>query len=358
MTDSWGLVLLVIIFALAFDYINGFHDTANAIATVVSTRVLSPRAAILMAAVLNFVGAIFSTGVAKTISSGLIETSAVTQTVILAGLMGAIAWNLLTWYYGIPSSSSHALIGGVCGAVLTASGGNSLIWYQAAKEGGWPGGLLYKVILPIFISPIGAFIVGFVVMTIIYLLFSKAHPGTVGPMFRSLQIMSSALMAAMHGSNDAQKSMGIITMALTAYRVQEYRAKFGSRPLSEELAKPEVETWVMLACAIAMALGTSAGGWRIIKTMGHKIIKLEPVQGFAAETAASIIILMADLFHAPISTTQTISGSIFGVGAAKRFSAVRWQVAEQMVVAWILTLPAAGIVAAICYYLLSLAGFR
>ncbi len=354
------LMVLVIIFALAFDYINGFHDTANAIATVVSTRVLSPRNAIAMAAVLNFLGAIVSTGVAKTISSGLIQTNAVTQTVILAGLVGAIAWNLFTWYYGIPSSSSHALIGGVCGAVLAHAGGSALIWYQAPKPGDWqPGGLLYKVIIPIFVSPAGAFLVGFVVMTIIYILFAKAHPGTVGQWFRGLQIASSACMAAMHGSNDAQKSMGIITMALTAYEVQKHRLQHGAAAaLPSHLEKPEVETWVMLACAIAMALGTSAGGWRIIKTMGHKIIKLEPVQGFAAEMAASIIILLADLFKAPISTTHTISGSIFGVGAAKRLSAVRWQVAEQMIVAWILTLPASGIVAALCYYLLTALGFK
>lgn len=354
MTETSVLVVLVIIFALIFDYINGFHDTANAIATVVSTRVLSPRNAILMASVLNFVGAVIHTGVAKTISSGLIESAYVTQTAILAGLMGAIAWNLFTWYYGVPSSSSHALIGGVCGAVLAHAGGHALIWYQAPKEGTWqPGGLLYKVIIPIFVSPIGAFIVGWLVMTTIYILFAKAHPGNVGRWFRGLQITSSALMATMHGSNDAQKSMGIITMALTAYELQRFEAIHGvGAPLPKSLTDPSVPTWVRLACAVAMALGTSAGGWRIIKTMGHKIIKLEPVHGFAAETSASIIIMFADMFKAPISTTQTISGSIFGVGAAKRLSAVRWGVAEQMVIAWVLTLPASGIVAALCYMVL------
>lgn len=358
MGDYTLLVILVIIFALAFDYINGFHDTANAIATVVSTRVLSPRNAIMMAAGLNFLGAVVHTGVAKTISSGLIDNAGVTQTAILAGLIGAIFWNLFTWYYGIPSSSSHALIGGVCGAAVAHAGPNVLIWYKEPKPGDWqPGGLLYKVIIPIFVSPVGAFLVGFIVMTLIYFLFSKAHPGLVGRFFRGMQIASSAFMAGMHGSNDAQKSMGIITMAIAAHQITMFRAANGeSAPLPETLQNPEVLLWVKFACAIAMALGTAAGGWRIIKTMGHKIIKLEPVQGFAAETSASIIIMIADLFKAPISTTHTISGSIFGVGAAKRFSAVRWTVAEQMIVAWVLTLPASGTVAALSYYLLTSLG--
>jgi PiT family inorganic phosphate transporter len=360
MPDVSALVVLVVIFALAFDYINGFHDTANAIATVVSTRVLSPRNAIIMAAVLNFGGAMIHTGVAKTVSSGLVDNSGVTQTVILAGLIGAIFWNLFTWYYGIPSSSSHALIGGVCGAALAHAGGDVLIWYQAPKDGGWqPGGLLFKVLIPIVVSPLGAFLVGITVMTLIYIFCANSHPGRLGRVFRYLQILSSATMAGMHGSNDAQKSMGIITMALAAYEIQKYRALHGdSVEIPAAMQNPNVQTWVMLACAIAMAMGTAAGGWRIIKTMGHKIIKLEPVHGFAAETSASIIIMIADFFKAPISTTHTISGSIFGVGAAKRLSAVRWTVAEQMVVAWVLTLPASGLVAALSYYLLDGLGIR
>lgn len=354
------LVVLVIFFALAFDYINGFHDTANAIATVVSTRVLSPRNAILMAAVLNFGGAVIHTGVAKTVSSGLVDNSGVTQTVILAGLIGAIFWNLFTWYYGIPSSSSHALIGGVCGAALAHAGGSVIIWYKDPKPGDWqPGGLVFKVLIPIVVSPLGAFIVGFAVMTLIYILCARMHPGRIGRSFRYMQILSSATMAGMHGSNDAQKSMGIITMALAAFEIGKYRAQHGEDvAIPASLQNPEVQKWVMLSCAIAMALGTAAGGWRIIRTMGHRIIRLEPVHGFAAEASASIIIMIADFFKAPISTTHTISGSIFGVGVAKRLSAVRWAVAEQMIVAWVLTLPASGLVAALSYYLLDGLGIQ
>jgi PiT family inorganic phosphate transporter len=369
MFDLWVLLAMVIVLALAFDYINGFHDTANAIATVVSTRVLSPRNAILMAAVLNFGGAMLHTEVAKTVASGIIDldqaqldrtAGSTTQTngvkvekmrpqiVVMAGLIGAIFWNLLTWYYGIPSSSSHALIGGLCGSALAYGGGHVIIWYKDPKPGDWqPQGLVFKVLIPIIVSPVGAFLIGFIVMTIIYVIFAKAHPGRVGRVFRYMQIASSALMAAMHGSNDAQKSMGTITMAIASYQIAMLPV---GQSIPPEFQNPEIPTWVKLACAIAMAFGTAAGGWRIIRTMGHKIIKLEPVHGFAAETSASIMIMLADYFRAPISTTHTISGSIFGVGAAKRFSAVRWSVAEQMVMAWILTLPAAGAVGALSFY--------
>jgi PiT family inorganic phosphate transporter len=372
MTSLGMLVALVVIAALAFDYINGFHDTANAIATVVSTRVLSPRNAIIMAAVLNFAGAIVHTEVAKTVASGLIDLDRVDkidetassaavqqqkdrvyrqqQLVVLAALIGAISWNLLTWYYGIPSSSSHALIGGLCGAALSYGGGHVLIWYQDPKPGDWqPQGLLFKVLIPIVVSPVGAFLVGFTVMTLIYNLLARAHPGGVGAVFRYLQIASSALMAAMHGSNDAQKSMGTITMAIASYQIASLPV---GNEIPESLQNPEVHLWVKVSCAVAMALGTAVGGWRIIKTMGHKIIKLEPVHGFAAETSASIMIMLADYFRAPISTTHTISGSIFGVGAAKRWNAVRWSVAQQMVTAWVLTLPASGAVAALSYWIL------
>lgn len=351
------LVWLVIIAALAFDYINGFHDTANAIATVVSTRVLSPRDAIAMAAGLNFLGAIIHTGVAKTVSSGIVQTGGVTQTAVFAGLVGAIFWNLLTWYYGIPSSSSHALMGGICGAAIAHAGLDTIIWTAPAKAGEWyPGGLVYKVIIPIFVSPIGAFCVGLVVMTTIYMLFHAAHPGRVGKLFRVMQIASAATMAGMHGSNDAQKSMGVITMALVTYEISKLQA--AGLPIPQSLHDPHVQTWVIMSCALAMAMGTAAGGWRIIKTMGHKIIKLEPVHGFAAETSASIMILVADNFKAPISTTHTIAGSIFGVGASKRLSAVRWAVATNMVVAWILTLPASAAVAALTYWLCRQAGLE
>jgi inorganic phosphate transporter, PiT family len=336
------LVLLVIVFALAFDYINGFHDTANAIATVVSTRTLTPRTAILMAAVLNFVGALSTQGVAKTVAAGIVDANAeptgIPQTLILAGVGGAIVWNLITWYYGIPSSSSHALMGGLCGAALVHGGMKMILW----------DGVTTKVLIPIVLSPLIAFTIGFLVMTLINIIFFNSQPQTVNRGFRSLQVCSSAMMAFSHGSNDAQKSMGVITMALISTGLL----------VPTDPSSPSIPSWVVLSCAVAMALGTSVGGWRIIKTMGHKIMKLEPVSGFAADTSSSIVILMADHFHAPISTTQVISGSIFGVGSAKRLSAVRWSVARNMVVAWILTLPASASVAGILYLTFRAAGLE
>ncbi|OGR01729.1 MAG: hypothetical protein A2505_00775 [Deltaproteobacteria bacterium RIFOXYD12_FULL_55_16] len=445
------LLLLVVLCALVFDYINGFHDTANAIATVVSTRVLSPRKAIIMAACLNFVGALFSTQVAITIASGLLDTArfqmadihqpaalaaklqhpadpvsrylaiqlspithgllreytaggepsqelqaamvedlnhALTltelysaerfagialkpkieakarnssrlkpeeltntnrallekaypheldsnqqafQVVILAGILGAIVWNLITWKYGIPSSSSHALIGGLCGAAIIHGGLPSVLWH----------GIVHKVLIPLVGSPAMGFILGFLLMGVIFKTLAQVHPGRVSASFRYLQIISAATMAFTHGLNDAQKSMGIITMALVSARM---------------IPEPVVPTWVVLSCAVAMALGTSVGGWRIIKTMGHKIIRLEPVHGFAAETSSAIVLFVTSHFGMPVSTTHVISGSIFGVGASKRLSAVRWGVAQSMVMAWVLTLPAAGLVAALSYELLMLVG--
>jgi len=330
------LVILVVVFALVFDYINGFHDTANAIATVVSTRTLSPRTAIIMAAVLNFVGALATQGVAKTVATGIVDVNAdpggIPQSMILAGVGGAIVWNLITWYYGIPSSSSHALMGGICGAALVHGGMEMILWDGVTK----------KVLIPIVLSPLVAFAIGFIVMKLIYFIFAKAQPHTVNHGFRGMQVCSSAMMAFSHGSNDAQKSMGVITMALISTGLL----------VPSDPSSPSIPQWVVLSCALAMALGTSVGGWRIIKTMGHKIMRLEPVNGFAADTSSSIVILMADHFHAPISTTQVISGSIFGVGTAKRRSAVRWSVARNMAVAWVLTLPAAGSVAGMFYILL------
>lgn len=328
------LVFAVIVFALAFDYINGFHDTANAIATVVSTRVLSPRAAIIMAAVLNFAGALISTNVAKTVAAGLVnlnETSA--QGAILAAVVGAIVWNIITWRFGIPSSSSHALVGGLCGAAVVHGGFAGIKW----------DGLTQKVLLPLVGSPVAGFIIGFLVMALIYILLAHVNPGRVSATFRRLQLLSAASMAFAHGSNDAQKSMGLITLALVAQGV---------------LAKPTIPLWVVLACATAMALGTAAGGYRIIKTMGHRIIRLEPVHGFAAETSAAAVILLATHFKMPISTTHTIAGSIFGVGASRRLSAVRWGVARTMIVAWILTIPASGLVAGLVYEGFRLAHIR
>jgi inorganic phosphate transporter, PiT family len=334
MPDVSVLVVLVVVVALAFDYINGFHDTANAIATVVSTRVLTPRNAIFMAAGLNFVGALYATHVASTIAKGLLTNpKEATQPLILAALLGAIVWNLITWKFGIPSSSSHALIGGLVGAAVVRGGFGMLKWE----------GLRDKVLIPLFASPMTGFIIGFSIMAVIYLVMPRAHPGRVNATFRRLQVVSAAAMAFTHGQNDAQKSMGIITLALFSFGY---------------LHAPEVPLWVKLACAVAMAFGTAAGGWRIIKTMGHRIVRLEPVHGFAAETAAATVIFTASHYGMPVSTTHVISGSIFGVGSSKRLSAVRWGVARSMVVAWILTIPAAATVAAICYEGLTLAGVR
>ena len=333
MPELSALVLVVVVTALVFDYINGFHDTANAIATVVSTRVLTPRAAIIMAAVLNFVGALMSTNVAKTIAKGLVDPKDATQWVILSAVIGAIIWNLITWRYGIPSSSSHALIGGLIGASVIHGGVGVVIWK----------GVTDKVLIPLVASPLAGFTMGFIIMLAIFTILARANPGRVGGWFRILQLFSAAAMAFSHGLNDAQKSMGIITMALVTQGV---------------LTKPVVPTWVILSCATMMALGTSAGGWRIMKTMGHRILRLEPVHGFAAQTSASIVIFTASHYGMPVSTTHTISGSIFGVGASKRLSAVRWGVATNMVVAWVLTLPAAGAAAALTYEVLRVAGAR
>lgn len=334
MPEPFFLIVLVVILALVFDYINGFHDTANAIATVVSTRVLSPRTAIIMAAVLNFVGAMVAQNVAKTIAGGLVDKAFVNQSVILSALLGAIIWNLITWKYGIPSSSSHALIGGLCGAVI-AKGGWDALKIDGIKE---------KVLIPLFMSPLIGLTVGLVIMSLIYLLSKKAHPGRAMAIFKPLQVVSSSLMAFSHGSNDAQKSMGIITLALVAG---------GFLTKTDKIIIP---MWVMVSCAVVMALGTAAGGWRIIKTMGHKILRMDPSQGFAAETSASIVILLASKLGIPVSTTHVISSSIFGVGLAKNKNAVRWAVARDMVFAWVLTLPASALMSLLTVYALKMFG--
>jgi len=334
MPEPFFLVVLVVIMALVFDYINGFHDTANAIATVVSTRVLSPRSAIILAAVLNFVGALVAQNVAKTIASGLVDKSFVNQSVILSAILGAIIWNLITWKYGIPSSSSHALIGGLCGAAISR-GGIGALKLDGLKE---------KVLVPLVMSPIIGVVIGFVLMALIYLIARKIRSNNALMIFKPLQILSSSLMAFSHGSNDAQKSMGIITLALVAG---------GFIPHSDKVIIP---LWVMLSCALVMALGTAAGGWRIIKTMGHKILRMEPPQGFAAETGASIVILLASKLGIPVSTTHVISSSIFGVGLAKNKNAVRWIVARDMIFAWVLTIPASAIMAMCLSYVLMAIG--
>ncbi|MFO0844651.1 MAG: inorganic phosphate transporter [Gemmataceae bacterium] len=330
------LLALVVLLAITFDYINGFHDTANAVATVVSTNVLPGRTAVLLAGAANFIGAFFGVTVAKTIGGDITDPSDITQTVVAAALLGAILWNLLTWYYGIPSSSSHALIGGIVGAV----------WCFKVIEGGPVGGSLWGLVTSrgvwlalraLVLSPLVGMVCGFLFMICLLWLVRDWKLYAVNRTFRTLQLVSAGGMAFSHGSNDAQKSMGIITMALlTADLVTENH--------------PPV--WVIIACATAMGVGTASGGWRIMKTMGHKIIKLRPINGFAAETAGSLVILTATHFGAPVSTTHVIAASIMGVGASKRVSAVRWGVATNILWAWVLTIPISAVVAAMTYAVL------
>ena len=338
------LIITVILAALVFDYINGFHDTANAIATVVSTRVLTPRAAVLMAAVLNFAGAFFSQNVAKTISKDIVGGHP-GQALILAAIIGAIVWNLITWRYGIPSSSSHAIIGGLCGAALVGGGLQAVKWVSL-KE---------KVLYPLVISPLIGFVLGLTIMGIIFVVFRRMHPGKISSVFRRLQLVSAALMAFFHGQNDAQKSMGIITLALISAHWLTPVSHLVHGKMVTEAAIPN---WVIFLCALAMALGTYSGGWKIIHTMGHKIIRLEPVHGFAAETAASLVLLVTAMKGLSVSTTHVISGSIFGVGSSKRLSAVRWGVAQSMIIAWILTIPASATVAGVSYFILMRFGLK
>ncbi len=317
------LLVLVIGSALIFDYINGFHDTANAIATCVSTRALSVKAAIFMAAILNFTGAMVSTKVAATIGKGIVDASSVTQMVVLAGILGAIIWNLITWYYGIPTSSSHAIIGGIIGAVIAHTGPDVLQWKG-----------IEKIVLALVLSPIAGTIIGFIFMVVVMWLFRNQSPGPLNKGFRKLQVASAALMAFSHGTADAQKSMGVITMALLAYGM---------------IPSFVVPTWVKLACAVAMGLGTAAGGWRIIKTLGRDFVKLQPVHGFCVETASASVIMGAASFGMPVSTTHVITSAILGVGLSKRLTAVNWVVAYRIVWAWVLTIPAAALMAFLAY---------
>ena len=329
-----GLTLLLLfVFALAvlFDYINGFHDTANAIATSVSTRALRPEHAILMSATANFVGALTGTAVAKTISSGLATTpsGSAGQTIVAAALIGAIVWNLITWRFGIPSSSSHALIGGLLGAVAASIGTSAII----------VDGVIGKVIVPLVLSPFLGITIGFLMMVVILNVFRRANPRRMNDRFRRLQVISAGFMAFSHGSNDAQKTMGIMTLALIA----------------AGLLPPDapIPLWIIVLAASAISFGTAAGGWRIIKTMGQKVVKLDPVHGFAAETTAATIILTASHFGMPVSTTHVISSAIIGVGSSDRLSAVRWGVAGNIVIAWILTIPASALAAAAAYVVIS-----
>jgi PiT family inorganic phosphate transporter len=328
---------LIAIFALgiAFDYINGFHDTANAIATSVATRAIKPEYAILLSATANFVGAlVFGTAVASTVGSKIVDDSLILgngSTVLMAALLGAIAWNLITWRLSIPSSSSHALIGGLIGGAWAAAGSGAVKWDQFAQ----------KVLVPLFSSPILGLVIGFGLMIVILNVFVRANPKHMNDRFRKLQIVSATYMALAHGSNDAQKTMGIMTLAL-----------FSAKAIPDN----HVPVWVILIAATAMSLGTAAGGWRIMKTMGQKVVKLDPVHGFAAETTAASIIMVATNFGMPVSTTHVISSAIMGVGSSESMKAVRWGVARSIVTAWVLTIPCSAAIAAGAYVILHVVG--
>jgi inorganic phosphate transporter, PiT family len=326
-----AMLVLVVLLAIAFDYVNGFHDTANAIATSVATRALAPRYAILMATAFNFIGAFAGTAVAKTIASGLVDEATTTQTVIAAALIGAIVWNLITWQQGLPSSSSHALIGGLLGATIIAAGTGALNI----------DGIVNKVLIPMLTSPLLGFFIAFALMVGLYWVFRSAKRKPMAGRFRRLQIVSAAFMAFAHGSNDAQKTMGIITLALL------------SAGIIDDFTVP---TWVIVVSATALSLGTAVGGWRIMHTMGQRVAKLEPVHGFAAETTAATILLGTAELGMPVSTTQVISGAIMGVGSSQGLRHVRWGVARRILVAWVLTLPAAGTLAALSWLALNAIG--
>ena len=330
-------LILVILAAVIFEYSNGFHDAANAIATVVSTRVLTPRQAIAMAAFFNFTGALVGGAVASTIGKGLVDTEVVTMTTVLCAVIAAFSWNIATWWLGLPSSSSHALIGGLCGAALAAAKGDwSVIKWN---QGVWP-----KVVLPMIASPIAGFVFGALFMFLLLIALHRLTPQFVNSLFGKLQIFSAAWMAHSHGTNDAQKTMGIITLALfTGTKA----GSFEHLPRWLDFLKTPafvLPTWVIALCAVTMAAGTAAGGWRIIRTLGHQVVKLQPVHGFAAETTAALIIQVASYYGIPLSTTHVISTSIMGVGAVKRFTGIRWTVVERIVWAWVFTLPATALI--------------
>ena len=382
------LILLVIFIALVFTYINGFHDTANSIATVVSTKVLTPRQAIVLAAASNLVGAFFGTAVAATIASGLVEAQVATMPVLCCALTAAIAWSLLTWWFGLPSSSSHALVGGLCGAVLAASDNrwSSIIWSIPGKEHWWQGkGILWKVIVPMVTSPLVGLVGGFLLMGLLYFLLRNWRPVTVNRTFGKLQLLSAGYMGFAHGTNDAQKTMGIITLALvvatktglllsapgwlTWLQTPEgtpagYLApvswvithlptwlQFGYQPPKLDPKAQFIPAWITILCALTMCAGTAAGGWRIIRTLGHKMVKLHPVHGFAAEATGATVLFAAASFGMPVSTTHAITTSIMGVGCAKGFNALKLNVVERILWAWVLTLPASAAVAYALVYL-------
>jgi inorganic phosphate transporter, PiT family len=327
MTELSGVLLVTVILALLFDFSNGWHDSANAVATVVSTRVLSPVAAVLLAGLLNVAGAFFSTAVAKMIGVGIVFPDAITNAVVAAAMGGAILWNFITLLLGLPTSSSHALIGGLVGSAV-AHGGWTVVQFQGLRQ----------ILEAMIVSPLLGFMMGFLIMVLVGRAFFRVHRGVAAKIFSRLQVFSASFMAFSHGANDAQKVMGIITLALVA---------------SGQLTTSEVPTWVIVSCALAMGLGTTVGGWRIIRTLGIKMVKLEPVHGFAAETGAAAVLLVTAHFGLPVSTTHTITSSILGVGSTKRLSAVRWGVTRKIFSAWIFTLPGAALLGAGVYALLA-----
>lgn len=362
------LLIVVVLVALIFEYINGFHDTANSIATVVATKVLTPGQAIILAASTNLVGALLGTAVAKTIASGLIDTDVVVMTplVLICALLGGVVWNLITWWKGLPSSSSHALVGGLCGGALAAAHGNwsAIIWAQGGAHWWGDKGVLPKVVLPMLGSPAIGFVIGLILMLLLFSLIDYfgsrqsevrrlARPRIVNAFFGKAQMLSAATMGISHGMNDAQKTMGIIALALagaTAGGTLDTLPDWLNflRVQEDANSKFEIAVWIKVLCALVMAAGTAAGGWRIIKTLGHKVVKLHTINGFAAESASAAVILTASHFGIPVSTTHNISAAIMGVGAATRPRAIRWGVVERIIWAWVLTLPVSG---ALAYFL-------
>ena len=371
------LVFTVLLVALIFEYINGFHDTANSIATVVATKVLSPGQAVLLAAFTNLVGAMWGTAVAKTISSGLIDSGVVQMTpeLLICALLGATIWDLITWWWGLPSSSSHALIGGLCGAAFAAASDNwhAIIWSTPGEHWWVSKGILNKVILPMVVSPAAGFLLGFTIMGLLFALLSflsgrggriqrASRPRVVNAIFAKVQMVSSGFMGFSHGLNDAQKTMGIIALALASATTAGSRDNLPSflqflRIEADAKGQFEIATWIKATCAVVMAMGTMAGGWRIIRTLGHKMVKLHPINGVAADIASSSVILTASSLGIPVSTTHNVSSAIMGVGSAKRLNAIKWTVVERMVWAWILTIPICGALAYFLVHALKLLGW-
>ena len=353
------LLLIVIVTALVFEFINGFHDTANSIATVVATKVLTPTQAVMLAAVMNLIGAFLGTAVAKTIASGLVDSDVVivTSQVLICALVGAIIWNLITWWRGLPSSSSHALIGGLCGAAVAAADNNwhALIWARAGENFGKNAGIFWKVVVPMISSPVAGFMLGVLIMGLLMAIISSmnnaggwlgriSRPRWVNALFGKAQILSAAYMGLAHGTNDAQKTMGIIALAVFGAQASGTLDTLPSWLgfLHPDGGKDGIDSWIIVTCALVMAAGTAMGGWRIIKTLGHKMVKLHPINGFAAETSSATILYVAASFGMPVSTTHSISTAIMGVGFAKNPHTVKLAVIERILWAWVLTIPAAG----------------